>query len=386
MRVAFVIYGSIDAVSGGFIYDRALVGALRSLGHEIDVIGLPWHGYARALAHGIARQKSARGDEATPASAAPSPYDVVIQDELIHPSVFLSNRRLSGAPRGKVLVTLVHNLKSRQPGEAFRALKVAVERRYLATVDGVITVCAQTLSDVRDLAGEALPATIAYPGRDHFDSAVDEALVETRSREPGPLRVVYAAAVTPHKGLHRLMEALARAVAGVPNVDVTLDVVGSLAHPSYVRAIRHLMARWDLGPRVKMHGLLQGADLWRIFRQGHVLALPSDREAYSLASLEALGFGLPVLGTSCGGLNEMFSDGVEGTLIPPDDLPAWVEALRRVGSNRSLLRTMGRAALARYRQHGTWRDTALIVQDFLQAQLRRREDRPDDRVVDATRP
>ena len=49
MRIAFEIYGSLDAVSGGFIYDRALVAALRVLGHDVDVIGLPWHGYARAV-------------------------------------------------------------------------------------------------------------------------------------------------------------------------------------------------------------------------------------------------------------------------------------------------------------------------------------------------
>ena len=46
-----------------------------------------------------------------------------------------------------------------------------------------------------------------------------------------------------------------------------------------------------------------------MFRRSQVFALPSDREAYSLACLEALGFGLPVLATSCGGLSEMITDG-----------------------------------------------------------------------------
>ena len=107
----------------------------------------------------------------------------------------------------------------------------------------------------------------------------------------------------------------------------------------------------------------------RCVREQAVMALPSDREAYSLASLEALGFGLPVLGTSAGGLNEMFSHGVEGYLLPPDDIDAWTGALVRLAANRAELSAMGCAALARYRGHATWRDVALSVQDFLQAQL-----------------
>src|SRR5262245_43976172 len=113
MRIAFVVYGSLEQISGGFIYDRALVGALRSLGHEVDVFGLRWRGYFQAVARNVVLGHPMQPPPAPEAAA----YDAVIQDELVHPSVFLTNRAPAGWPRGRSLLALVHNLASRQPGE-----------------------------------------------------------------------------------------------------------------------------------------------------------------------------------------------------------------------------------------------------------------------------
>src|SRR4051812_13741983 len=86
MRIGFAIYGSLETVSGGYVYDRALVGALGALGHQIDVIALPVHGYARSLSSGLVDW--GRRALAAPASAPVSQYDAIIEDELIHPSRF----------------------------------------------------------------------------------------------------------------------------------------------------------------------------------------------------------------------------------------------------------------------------------------------------------
>src|SRR5215471_5127866 len=146
MRIAFVVYGSLDNVSGGFIYDRALVGALRAAGHDVEIFALPWRAYFHAAArHAVAGAAPGPGRGRRPGGGPL--YDAVIQDELVHPSLFLRNRGEDGAPRGQVVLALVHNLRSGQPGEALAALKARVERRYLATVDGVLAVCARTLDD-----------------------------------------------------------------------------------------------------------------------------------------------------------------------------------------------------------------------------------------------
>ena len=49
MHVGLLIYGSLDTVSGGFIYDRNLVRYLREAGDRVDVISLPWRRYGLSL-------------------------------------------------------------------------------------------------------------------------------------------------------------------------------------------------------------------------------------------------------------------------------------------------------------------------------------------------
>jgi glycosyltransferase involved in cell wall biosynthesis len=354
MRIALVIYGRPDQISGGFIYDRALMAALAARGHQVDVVSLPWHGYGRAVAGSVLGGGAPHSEDRT--------YDVVIEDELIHPSVFTASSSLPA--RGRVRVALVHNLRSGQPGETLRALKTHVERRYFDGVAGAIAVCARTRDDVNALLGRPLPCLVARPGRDHVTPDVSDEDAAARAAAPGPLRVLHVAAVQPHKGLDRLLAALARARTMSSTFDFTLDVVGAAATGSYARRIRRHLATFALDQRVRFHGLLRGPALHALFRRSQIFALPSDREAYSLACLEALGYGLPVLATSRGGLAEMITDGIQGHLMDPAAPDTWAARFTEL-ANRPRLRATSLAALARYRTHQTWAEVAESVDSFL---------------------
>jgi len=141
--------------------------------------------------------------------------------------------------------------------------------------------------------------------------------------------------------------------------------VGSLAWPRYAREIRRQLARLGFEAQVRLHGERTGAELCSLFRQSHVLALPSDREAYPLSCLEALGFGLPVLASSSGGAGEMFHHGREGFLLDPHDTEAWAATLRALAEDRAALRAISGAAVARYRTHATWREAAAAAAAFI---------------------
>jgi hypothetical protein len=86
MHIALVIYGSLDEVSGSFLYDRKLVEHLQQRGHEVTVIPLPWRSYWWSLvangSYHLLRRMQGRE------------FAVIVQDELIHPSVFQLNQRL----------------------------------------------------------------------------------------------------------------------------------------------------------------------------------------------------------------------------------------------------------------------------------------------------
>ncbi len=358
MRVAFVIPGALDQVSGGYLYDRNLLRELRALEVEVEVVSLPGSGYVGALASNLGRVRW---------PAPPSEYDVIVEDELGHPALLSENRALRGS--GIPVVALVHNLRSRQRRERAGTVKRLVERAYLRGVDGVIAVCASTLADVRELGGgelpSELPSLVAYAGRDHVEAetSIDDAFVTARAREPGPLRILSVATVMPHKGLHRLLAALPGPTEGA----CTLDVAGSLtADAGYVRGLRAHVHGRGLGDRVRLHGHLDGEALGRLHRRAQVFALPSDREAYSIACLDALGFGLPVITTRHGGSPEMIRDGIEGMCLDPDDVPSWRRMLVEWAADRPRLAVLGSQALRRHHEHGSWRDTAIKVQAFLQ--------------------
>ncbi|MCP5097880.1 MAG: glycosyltransferase family 1 protein, partial [Chloroflexi bacterium] len=53
MHVGFVIYGSLDTVSGGYLYDRKLVAYLQQQGVTVDLISMPWSSYGRHLLHNL---------------------------------------------------------------------------------------------------------------------------------------------------------------------------------------------------------------------------------------------------------------------------------------------------------------------------------------------
>ena len=51
MRLGLVIYGNLEIVTGGFLYDKLVVEYLRRQGDEVEIITLPWHPYALSLGH-----------------------------------------------------------------------------------------------------------------------------------------------------------------------------------------------------------------------------------------------------------------------------------------------------------------------------------------------
>ena len=116
MRIGLVIYGSLDTLSGGYLYDRMLVEHLRRQGDEVEIFSLPWRDYARHLTDNLSTGLLRR--------LQGSRLDVLLQDELNHPSLFWLNRRLHV---NYPIVSIVHHLRSsekRSPlGPARRMLR-----------------------------------------------------------------------------------------------------------------------------------------------------------------------------------------------------------------------------------------------------------------------
>lgn len=345
MRIGFLIYGSLQTLSGGYFYDRLLVQALRERGHNLQVISLPWRNYPAHLSDNFSFR-------------LPPGLDLLIEDELNHPSLLAANRR-----KPYPVVSLVHHLRSSEKHPAWQnALYRQVEKAYLHSVDAFLFNSRTTQKVVEGLIGAGRPALLAYPPTDRFGPPRPESLILARSRQPGPLRLVFLGSLIPRKGLETLLKALAL----LPPQAARLDVIGPLtAHPAYAASMQQLTLRLGLAERVRFCGPLDNEPLAQALEQAQVLVLPSTYEGFGIVYLEGMGFGLPAIGTNLGAAPEVIDDSRTGFILIPGDFAGLAQKLLSLHTNRGLLRELSLQALQRYRQQPSWQQTVAQINPFL---------------------
>lgn len=355
MRVGLLLYGSLDTVSGGFCYDRHLVQYLRGQGDRVEVISLPWRSYPRGLLDNLSSTLLHRLRQAS--------LDVLLQDELAHPSLFGRNRRLRARLHYPMLA-IVHHLRSREPQPAWLLpFYHAVEQRYLASVDGFICVSRTTQQDVENLVGRSRPALVAYPGGNGLPGGATPEEIQARAGAPGPLRIIFVGNLIPRKELHTLLAALAR----LPREEWSLTVAGSLtADRAYAAAVRRQIDAADLRKNVTLLGTLSRKDLAARLGASHLLAVPSFYEGFGIAYLEGMAFGLPAVAGTRGAAREIITPGRDGFLAPPGDTHALAHCIAGLMGDRARLLQMSLAARQRAATHPTWEESAARVRAFLQ--------------------
>ena len=355
MRLGLLIYGSLDLVSGGFIYDRHLVDNLRRQGDRVEVISLPWRSYARGLLDNLGPGLAPRLRRAS--------FDALLQDELAHPSLVRLNRRLRPLVPYPILA-IVHHLRSREPRPAWQNRFCRwLERQYLTSVDGFVCVSRTTRADVESLVGHGRPAVVAHPGGDGLPGAVTRKQIAARAAVAGPLKIIFVGNLIPRKELHTLIAAL----ASLPPGAWRLQVAGSLsADPAYAGAIRRQINAAGLAGQVSLRGTMPAPELAVSLADSHLLAVPSSYEGFGIAYLEGLHFGLPAIAGDRGAAREIIRHGENGFLVPPGDAGTLAQLLHLLARDRQRLRAMSLAAHQSCTAHPTWSASAARVREFMQ--------------------
>ena len=97
---------------------------------------------------------------------------------------------------------------------------------------------------------------------------------------------------------------------------------------------------------VTFHDRVEMDESFRRIGQSDIMVMPSRREAFGVAAVEAAACGVPVIATRVGGIPEIVEDGASGILIPPRDRESLTQAILRLATDSELRAAMGRAGRA----------------------------------------
>jgi glycosyltransferase involved in cell wall biosynthesis len=160
----------------------------------------------------------------------------------------------------------------------------------------------------------------------------------------------------PRKGVDILVKAMARVWGRYPEAKLVMAGQDWNSHEGPMSEVLRRLAG-DHADRLVLLGKLPTHQVFPALARADVVALPSRWENLAVASLEALALGRPLVLTRAGGFPEIVTDGVDGLLVPPEDVDALADALLRVLTDADLRRRLGQAAARRAQRYSIERVT-----------------------------
>jgi glycosyltransferase involved in cell wall biosynthesis len=243
--------------------------------------------------------------------------------------------------RGRpLLVNHIHN----DPTQKFSLPHRALGRLFARTPDAHVVSTPSIGRAVRRCFGRGIRRMEIVP----YGIDADAGLAASGSRDSerpdgSPVVIGAVGRLVPQKAHHLLLRATPRILAARPTARIRIAGGGPLEG-----SLREEARRLGIAAAVEFLG--QVADVNPIYAALDVFVLPSRFEATSLALLEAMAAGVPVVSTRIVGVSDVITDGVNGLLAVPGDPDALADAILRVlddAALRSTLRANARRTIER---------------------------------------
>ena len=339
MKIAFLMVGDLDRLSGGYLYNKKLVEYFIFSGHEVDIVKIPK----------LPRLIDIVCNLWFLMILIRKPYDLVLEDEMIYPSVFLLNFWLT---RRSKVICLVHMIDWVEHNNQ-------IKRIFLKIIEG-LTLRKCHLIIVNSNYSAALASKLGvtneqirmiYPGHNRFTKML------CKDNE-NIVKLLYVGQYVERKGLRDLINALGK----LPNSGWLLDAVGDdKVDIEYSNSLYETSDALRISQRVRFHGKVSPKDLNQFYECADVFILPTKYEAFGMVVVEAMAHSLPIIAYSVGGVIEQVSDGVNGLLIQKDDINELSKSIKSLIENKDLRRNLGRNGRELSRQFPLWDDTCYTV-------------------------
>ncbi|WP_250036858.1 glycosyltransferase [Paractinoplanes maris] len=278
--------------------------------------------------------------------------------EVVHAHFWTSGLAAVTAARrfGIPVVQSFHELGEITAGNG-RPSRTGYERALGRAVDRVV---AQSQEELQGLVRIGVPRaqlTVVPAGVDSDRFTPEGPAVE---RDPHRPRILSVGRLVERKGFGDVLQAMRY----VPTAEVV--VVGGppadqLTTDPGARKLRALAEKLQVSDRFRLVGGVPARDMPRWYRSADLLVAAPWEEQFEPSALEAMACGVPVIGTSVGGLDETVVDGLTGDLVPARDPRALGSALRRLVNDKVRRFAYASAAVDRARQAYSWKRVAAQV-------------------------
>ena len=319
MRLALLVPGSLDQLTGGYLFARRIVDGLRARG---DVVAVTELDGCFPDADGEAR------DAAAAALGGTGGGEAVVIDGL---ALAGFEACLAAEAARLRLIAWVHHPLADETGldERARARFRGIEASLLPRCRGVICPSDATAQAVAAYGVAPARLAVAPPG------TAKPARARSAAAPGDALRLLTVATATPRK-------------------DWRLRCIGSLQRdPAYVASLRQAIAAQGLAERVTLQDEIPPEALDEAYAAADLFVLPSFHEGYGMALAEAMAHGLPILATSAGAIPTTVPEAA-GILVAPGDADALAEALSRLIEEPALRARLAAGAAAAGRALPDW--------------------------------
>lgn len=261
---------------------------------------------------------------------------------------------------GRRVAVLVHHCHREQwpvAGRWLGRLGWYVESTFSPRVHRRNQYVTVSLPSARDLTDLGVDRDRIAVVRNGLDEAPEQTLTAPRSATP---RVVVLSRLVPHKQIEDALDAVAVLGSRVPGLH--LDIVGGGWW--HQRLVDHAAAL-GISEVVTFHGHVDDVTKHHVMQRSWVQVLPSRKEGWGLAVIEAAQHGVPTIGyRSSGGLMDSIVDGVTGILV--DDHEELVYRLEALLADQVLRDQLGCKAQARSGEF-SWRQSADSMRGVLES-------------------
>jgi 1,2-diacylglycerol 3-alpha-glucosyltransferase len=162
--------------------------------------------------------------------------------------------------------------------------------------------------------------------------------------DPDKKLFLYVGRVYREKGLDVLMQA----TSALNRNDIQLAIVGQ---GSYLNALQTMKQRLSLQQQVIFTGFVSSEDLPLLLNSSDIFVMPSGAELQSIATLEAMSSGLPVLAANARALPELVDHNVNGYLFKLGSVTEAARGIATLADNQEQWARMGAVSLLKALPH-----------------------------------